>query len=324
MESNQQNNSNGLLKAALAIALLLSGFLGYLLYDAKQTNANQVVQINQKVEQLASVKTRLDSVSAQLDAKIAEITSLGGKVDELVAAKARLEKDKVALKNSNGYSAKQYDVKIQNYIALLAEKDTEIASLRAQNEQLTAKVEVLNQEKEVIIKEKEVVVQENTGLKTEKEKLTTTVQEYTDKNEELTKKVTIASALKAEAVKVYAVTPKGRIKDSGKYRAKKVDQLKFLFNLAPNAIAEQENKEILVRILDPEGAVVSDSATGSGLFQFAGKDLAFTTKSSVAYTNNNQAVEMVYARGMPYRSGRYNVELYSEGFKIGEGGFQIK
>ena len=324
METTQNNNGGGILKAALAVAMLFIGFLGYLLFDSKKTNTNQEQVINQKVEQLATTKSRLDSVSVQLDAKIAEIKSLGGRVDELVAAKASLEKDKKSLKNAKFFNQKQFDAKINEYVALLSEKDAVIAQLKTENENLTAQTVTLGKEKEVLVQEKQTFIEENTGLKTEKEKLNQTVADYTTKNEELTKKVRTGAQLKAMNLQVYAVTSKGKIKDGGKYRAKKVDQLKLAFTLPSNSITEQENKEIMVRIMDADGAVITDSATGSSVFNYDGKEMAYTTKGNVAYTNNDQNVEMLYARGATYRPGNYNVELYSEGFKIGTGTFIIK
>jgi hypothetical protein len=325
METTQNNNNgSGILKAALAVAMLFIGFLGYLLYDSKKTNTNQEQVISQKVEQLATTKSRLDSVSVQLDAKIAEIKSLGGRVDELVAAKEQLEKDRKSLKNAKFFNQKQFDAKINEYVALLSEKDGVIAQLKSENENLTAQTITLGKEKEVLVQEKQVFIEENTGLKGEKEKLTQTVADYTTKNEELTKKVRTGAQLKATNLQVFAVTSKGKIKDGGKYRAKRVDQLKLAFTLPSNAITEQENKEIMVRILDTDGAVITDSATGSSVFNYDGKEMGFTTKGTVAFTNNDQNVEMLYARGTAYRPGTYNVELYSEGFKIGQGSFTIK
>jgi regulator of replication initiation timing len=196
--------------------------------------------------------------------------------------------------------------------------------LKTENENLTAQTVTLGKEKEVLVQEKQTFIEENTGLKGEKEKLTQTVADYTTKNEELVKKVRTGAQLKATNMQVFAVTSKGKIKDGGKYRAKKVDQLKLAFTLPSNSITEQENKEILVRILDADGAVITDSATGSSVFNYDGKEMAYTTKGTVAYTNNDQNVEMLYARGTAYRPGTYNVELYSEGFKIGAGSFTIK
>ena len=126
METTQNNNNNGsgILKAALAVAMLFIGFLGYLLYDSKKSNTNQEQVISQKVEQLATTKSRLDSVGIQLDNKIAEIKSLGGRVDELVAAKEQLEKDKKSLKNAKFFNQKQFDAKINEKSISLGDKVT--------------------------------------------------------------------------------------------------------------------------------------------------------------------------------------------------------
>ncbi len=323
METQQKNN-DGILKAALAVALLAIAFLGYLLFDAHKTNNEQTKTIDTKVSQLAMAQTRLDSISTQLDAKMSEIVLLGGKIDELQAVKVQLEKDKVALRHSGSFSAKSYDEKIKNYIALLSEKDVQIAQLRQENETLNTANKTLAEEKTTLVKEKETVVQENTGLQTDKTQLTKSVQEYTAKNDELAAKVKIASALRAQDITIYAITASGKEKDGGNYRAQKVDKLKFQFKLPVNPIAEKQQKEILVRVLDPQGAVVADGATGSGVFQFNGQELGFTTKQTIDFTNDNQTVAMYYARTSPYNKGEYKVELYSDGFKIGEGGFKVR
>ena len=63
----------------------------------------------------------------------------------------------------------------------------------------------------------------------------------------------------------------------------------------------------------------------NGNFTFNGQELAYTTRGDLNYDNENLYIEMVYNRGgTPYREGQYKVELYAEGFKIGEGGFEIK
>jgi cell division protein FtsB len=314
--NNQPKRANGLLTAGLVVMTAVAGFLGYLLTQEKEVSGRQESDIQLKVQELATTHAKLDSISLQLDQKIAEVQRLGGNVDELMKVKADLERDKAALRKNSRVSIAKYDAKIKEYEAFLAQKDEEIAKLQEENQQLTATNETLNTE--------------NTGLKTN---LETTRKAYTDtvstisaQNRDLTEKVTIASALKAENVRVYAITPKGKERDGERYKAKKVDKIKVAFQLAKNPLTKEEPKDILVRLVDPEGAVVSDMATGSGTFNTKdGKEMVYTTKQQVTYSNNGPSVEVVYARGgQPYKKGRYNVELYSEGFKIGEGGFEVR
>jgi hypothetical protein len=81
-----------------------------------------------------------------------------------------------------------------------------------------------------------------------------------------------------------------------------------------------------MRVLDPDGAMLYDSAVGSGNFDLFGKESTYTTKKDIQFQNNGQGVEIIYGRGtaIQYREGHYKIELYSEGFKIGEGSFDIK
>jgi len=130
--------------------------------------------------------------------------------------------------------------------------------------------------------------------------------------------------LKAENIKVLAVTPKGKVKDDDAYRAKRVDKIKLQFNLPSNPLTQSDEKEIFVRVLDPDGAVISDDAMGSGKFNWKGQEMVFTTKNVVPYQNSNQIVEMTYDNAQKFRPGKYSVEVYAENFRIGTSNFTIK
>jgi len=90
-----------------------------------------------------------------------------------------------------------------------------------------------------------------------------------------------------------------------------------------NPVAEKNNKEIFVRILDQNGAVVSEDGT-AGTVSNDGKEIGYSFKQSVPFENNDQKVDIIYGKSAPYQSGKYSIELYSEGFKIGNGSFQVK
>ncbi|GGH50222.1 hypothetical protein ACN9ML_12260 [Dyadobacter endophyticus] len=313
MDYNQEQKQDRktLLWAALAVLLLLNLVLVYFIYHEKQENLAKDEIITAKTEEVLSIKTKLDSISTELDIKIAEIQKLGGSVDSLVALKAQLEKDKKELKNANTYSAANYNQKIKNYESVLSEKDGEIARLKQELGIATTKNEELNQKV--------------TGLETEKQVLADSVTTYSAQNKELAEKVTLASALHAENVNVNAVSAKGKEREGGKYKAKRIDKLRVNFKLAENAVAKQNEKEIYLRVLDPDGAVLSDMATGSGSFIFNGRELIYSSKQTVSFTNTGQSVDIFYGRGgIPMKDGKYAIELYSEGFKIGQGDFTVK
>jgi hypothetical protein len=317
MEESTQ--SNGIWKVLVAVLAITSGILGYLLFNSKIAIKNQTEVINQKVEELASARVRLDSIGSQLDAKIAQIKVLGGNVESLEAAKKQLEADKVQLKKVNSFSKQQYDVKIADFVTLLAAKDAELGQLKKENVELVAKNKDL-------FSQNGTLTNENMGLKTSKQQLADSVDDAYRRNRELTAKVTRASALQAQFVQALALSDKGKERDGGVYRASKVDKIKVIFQLQPNPIAKQDVKTIFMRVIDPDGAVLYDSGVGSGNFDMFGKESTYTAKTDLQFQNTGQGVEIIYGRGsaIQYREGHYKIELYSEGFKIGEGSFDIK
>lgn len=313
MDYNQEQKQDRktLLWAALAVLALLNLVLVYFIYHEKQENKVKDDIITAKTEEVLFTKTKLDSISAELDTKIAEIQKLGGSVDSLIELKKQLERDKQELKNVNNFSAANFEKKIKSYEQVLAQKDTELANLREELGIVTNK----NQE----------LSQQVSGLESERQQLNDSVINYSAQNRELAEKVTLASALRTEELAINAVSSKGKEFEGGKYRSKRIDKLKVSFRLGENAVAKQNEKDIFLRILDPEGAVLSDMATGSGAFTYNGKEMIYSSKQTINFTNTRQPVDIYYGRGgIPMKDGKYSIEVYSEGFKIGQGDFTVK
>lgn len=315
-QPEQQKNKQTIAWAMVVVLGLATAMFGYLFTTQKSELTQQESMVVEKARELALTKTKLDSISTVLDAKIAEIEKLGGDVSELTKVKEQLEKDKLAFRRSNKVETGKYLKKIKEYEQFLAEKDEVIAQLRLENEQLTASNDSLSTHVGTLTNERQRLVQRQAEL-------TDSVVTFTAANKELSAKVSQAAALKAQNLKVLTVNSRGKTKEKDEYKAKRVDKLKLTFNLPENALTAQESKDIYLRVLDPQGAVVADDATGSGEFEVDGSPSKFTARESVAYQNNNQKVEMLYDNSQ-LRPGKYSVELYSEGYKIGGTNFTIK
>lgn len=318
METTQSNN-NGLLKVIIGVMAGVLALLGYLFMGARNETLELQKSLTSKVEQLSSTQIKLDSISKSLDEKILEVQSLGGSVAELEAVKAQLENDKKKLKTDLSFSVQKYESKIKDYETFLAAKDDDIRKLKEENGVLVTKNQTLETEKQQVIVE-------NAALKTEKEELSTTltktVDDFTTKNNDLKRQVTLASAMKAINVQVTALSSKGKERDGGEYKARRIDQLKVSFIMPSNPVAAQNNKDIYVRVLDANGAVVENG--NGGIVQVDGKEIGYSFKQSVPFENNDQRVDLVSGKGASYTKGKYSVELYSEGFKIGKGAFEVK
>jgi predicted nucleic acid-binding Zn-ribbon protein len=319
----ESNSNQGIFKIATGVLIGVVALISYLFIGARDETFELQKALTTKVEELSSTQIKLDSISRALDNKIVEIQQLGGNVKELQAVKAQLEADKKRLKSDFNFSIEKYDVKIKEYENFLVVKDDDIRKLKEDNGTLLARTKTLEEEKQQVITENTGLKTEKESLKTEKEGLTQTVVSYTAQNDELKRKVTLATAMKAVNVQVAALARNGKIREGGLYKSSKIENLKISFIMPSNPVAEKNSKDIFVRIFDKDGAVVSEDAK-AGTLQFDGKEIGYSVKQSVPFENNDQKVEITYAKGSVYKAGKYNVELYSEGFKIGSGAFEVK
>lgn len=301
-----ERKSNTGMLVGLILMTILAAVFGYLYYNERTLTTKQSSDLQARVNELATSEIKLDSISKQLDARIQEVQGLGGDIEELQKVKAALENDRIALRKGTANMGR----KIKEYETFLNKKDEEIAQLREENQQL--------------ISQNETLVQEKTQLETIKQAVSDSLSTVSAKNTELESKVTMAAALRARNVKVYAVSSKGKIREGENVKSKRVDKVRVDFMLEKNPLTENDNKTIYMRIIDPSGATISDTKTGSGVFDYNGQEQAYTISKDVLYANNNQDVSIMYDRDAAFPKGKYTVELYAEGFSVGEGSFSVK
>lgn len=307
---NRNSNSTKYFIAAITVLALLSAGLGYLYLGEKKLNEEKQLKLEQQINEQVTATSVIDSMSRELNLKIDEVKKLGGDISSYQLIKADLEADRKQLLTQKTIDYKSFDAKIKNYQSILAQKDVDLQKLREENGILATQNQTLNSE--------------NTGLKSEKQKLADSINAVTTKNIELTDKVSQASALRAETINVYAISTRGKEREGGAYKARKLDKIRISFHLVDNPLTKQEDKEIFIRVLEPSGTIISDMAAGSGIFSYKGQDMIYTIKKRDFYSNSHQLVEVVYSRGQDYKQGKYSIELYSEGYKIGQGSFDVK
>ncbi|MFD2521088.1 hypothetical protein [Emticicia soli] len=314
--TNTKSNSNqGIFKVSFGVLIGILALLGYLFMGARNDTFELQKSLTEKVEQLSSTQVKLDSISKILDEKIASIKKLGGNIVELKRIKAQLENDKKLLKSDLNFSIQKYSTKIKDYENFLTVKEKEFNTLKEENTQLKARTDILEMEKEV-------VVQENTTLKNDKESLSQTVAEYSAENYNLQRQVTLASSMKAINVQVAALSSNGKAREGNSFKASRIHKLRISFIMPSNAIAVKNRKDIYVRILDANGGLIDNA--NAGVLEYEGNEIGYSIRQGVLFENNDQKVDIIYAQETPYSSGKYEIELYCEGFKIGKGGFEVK
>lgn len=283
----------------LIIALIVQGIFLYKNYREQVETENALAQSE---EDLASSLQDLRDIERELEEKILEIEKLGGDVTELEKAKAEVEAELRSSKTRDGRAIVALKDKVQGLQELLKLKDEQIEKLKEANDEL---------------------VTENYTLKTEKSELNNTIQEISQSKEELESKVALASRLKAENFKIIAINKKGRERDMP-VRSKHLEKLKVIFKLAENNVAPIEGKTILIRVIDSNGQVIFDVDKGSGTFMHDNKEAFYTAGQDILFDNTGQQLVFEYVKGSGYDEGKYLLEVYTEGYKMGSTTFEVR
>ena len=291
----KSNKSMYVVIGILAVVLVVAG---YFIYDLNRDNKFISAE-------LESTSVELETMRTELDEKIIQLERLGENVDSLRAVRASMETEIGELKKNNQMawsSYKKIKDKVEGYAQLLKIKDEEIAHLKAVNDELDS---------------------ENTELKTEKNQLNDSISELAVTQQKLTEKVEMASRLKAENIQVFGVNDRGKERE-GEFRSRQADKLKIQFKIGENEVAPVEGKEILIRILEPEGNVLFDVARGSGSFMYNGKEEFYTAQQQILFDNTGQQLTFLYEKGSEFVPGKHKVEIYTDGYIMGAEDFFVK
>jgi hypothetical protein len=131
----------------------------------------------------------------------------------------------------------------------------------------------------------------------------------------------VGSTLHASNFNITGVQEKKSGKEKITTTAKKVDKLRITFDLDENRIAASGPKDLYVAITAPDGSPVAVEALGSGKFTTReGEEKFFTHKVEISYTQGQkQTVSFDWKQNTNFATGSYKIEVFHNGFKIGEG-----
>jgi hypothetical protein len=185
---------------------------------------------------------------------------------------------------------------------------TEIQRLKGENQQLSTSNRRLNEEKQQLTTER-TQLQDN---------LSTTESARRQVEE-------IASTLHASNMNITPIRVKGNGKEKETETAKRVNLLRISFVVDENRVASSGNKELYVAVTAPDGRPVT-MASGSGTFDTRDEgSKTFTNKVMIPYEQGKRSqVSFDWKQEGRYQLGAYKIEVYHNGFKIGEGTRTLK
>ncbi len=307
-EQTPRKNTKKATIIVLAIALL--GTWGYLLINNNKTGhaieQNQA-QIAQVSDEKAAIRKSFDESLTRLDSMVGISAVLKNKLSDNNKEIAKRKAEIRTILNKNNATSEEL-AKAKDLIGQLNDK---IGNMEQEVARLTQDNQSLNQDKVVLTADKEKLTED----------LTTTTADKVD----LEKKVDIASTLNASNIAITPVSVKSNGKEKVTTTSKRVNKLLITFDVN-NRIAQSGTTDLYVCITGPDGKNMTADALGSGTFTTRNDgDKSFTTKLSVELeTARTKNVQFAFTPGNNFQQGNYTIEIYQNGFKIGEGVRQLK
>jgi predicted nucleic acid-binding Zn-ribbon protein len=273
----------------------------------EQTIQQKEATISQVTDEKTELQRNFDASLARLDSVTGNNNALEGKLTEKNSEITKLKGEIRSILNKKNATAAELK-RAKDLIATMNEKvaglEQEVARLTTENQQL------------------------NTDLTSEKTKttqLTTDLATTTTAKQELEKTVDIASTLNAYNIAITPINERKGGKEKVTSNAKRVDKLVVSFDV-DNRIAPSGSADVYVVVTGPDGKPVSQEALGSGTFTTREEgDKPFTAKVPVKIeTSKKSAVEFAMKQTDKFQKGNYKIEIYHNGFKIGEGTRELK
>ncbi len=303
----QKNNFRNILTGFLVISLL--GTWGYIIWDKNQTK-----------KELDKKETALASTSAEKDELKNDLQEATARFDMIKTSMANMEhsKDSVITKRDRDINEKKNRIqqllaKVNASTEELAEAKKLISSLNEDITDFRTQIETLQNEKLVLTHEKETVTKQRDIVQKNLDSATNVLKQKEDI-------IDVGSTLNATNFSIAGINEKGG-KEKETTTAKRVDKLRISFDLAENRVAQSGSKNLYVCITAPDGTPVAVEALGSGRFTTReGLEKIYTQRVDVNYTQGQrQTVSFDWKQGSNFATGDYKIEVYHNGFKIGEG-----
>ena len=301
-QPQRSSNSKNIVIGLLAVALL--GSWAYFLMKINRSDKEILSKTEEGVHYMSqrdsleslykftldkydSVSVSNNDLSGKLTGKQGEITKLKGEISSI-------------LRKKNATASELSRAK-----TLIEELNTKITTLEADVARLTGENQVLTTEKATLI--------------VEKDSLTTNLITTQGEKKVLEETVDVGSTFSASNIAITPVNEKSSGKEKETTTAKKVDKLVVSYNVE-NRIAKSGPADMYIIVTAPDGKVISTEATGGGTFTTrTDGDQTFTYKTTINYepgTRQNIQVPLVQDK---FQTGDYKIQVYHNGFKIGEG-----
>lgn len=164
----------------------------------------------------------------------------------------------------------------------------------------------------------EALTTENKEVKQKYSEATRRISNLSEEKKNLNEKVELASQL--DATNVW-IEPKNK-RDKKAKKVKDVVKLTIGFTIVKNITAPTGERTLYVRILKPDNDVLTKNA--SATFPYENRNLTYSIKKYIEYTGEEQAVTVYWDVNEFLYAGKYRVDIFADGTRIGSGQFTLE
>ncbi len=302
--------------AALFLALCLA--VGYIVWDKnKKSNAGEskknlvavsvtpVPSENEESKKIMQDSLRIQLIEATTRYDILKTMSIGAN-DTINARNREI--------NEKSIQIKLLLTKVNATGAEIARAKNMMSALATDIETFKVTVEKLRGEKIVLFQEKQNAGQQVDAF----QKKLDSAQHIIRQQEDI---IDIATTLNASAFVITSIHQKSDGTERSTVVAKYVDKLRISFDVAENHVSPSGAKELFVCVTGPDGTPISVEALGSGKFtDREGKEKFYTQKVDINYVQGSrQTVSFDWKQHRKFEPGVYKIEVFNNGFRIGQG-----
>jgi len=304
-ETSQNQNpkrDNRKLVYGVLIAALLATW-AYFIYDHTQDNKNFL-----GLQKSASVSDSIkNAVETEYNVALQRMDSLTGSNTQLHGALSQQKSEIDSLREQIE------QIRREDHGDLTRAKDL-VDQLNQKVNALNSQVASLKQENATLAASNQTLALQRDTLIAQNKNVADSLQTSMAENRRI---VDEASTLHASDMKIQAINAKG----STTTKASKTDLLRISFTIDENRVASSGDKSLYIIITAPNGRVISNPAEGSGTFQtHEDGERVYTKIQTINYTQGErQNVSLNWRAGTQYQPGNYTIEVYNNGYKIGEG-----
>lgn len=285
-------NKSSIILAVVAILLALG--LGYFIWQNNQLKT-EIVTLQDTVTNVHVEKAMLLNNLDSLETEIKKQVAANEEMDSVLAERlAEIEETRAEL------AVAQADA------ALVEKYKKQIAVLRQTAEQFIRENDMLKHKVDSL----------NFENNTKQQKIDTmTIIDYqkTQQIEQLSEKVVIGSQLRISDIVARGYNKTGKIST----KARRTSKIGVSGTLLRNNLAESGSKLLFIRVIAPNGTVLTSS--NANQFDFEGKTIMYTEKKELGYDNEDVKFEIFYnAENEMLEVGTYQISIFCDGKEIGK------